>query len=91
MNTNVDVYIKDEGYADIKFLTEKAKETANKMGIPNQLLSIGKTFCGQPVWTPETKKGVYSCGLKLTHLKKAVRDLKKNGLTVECEFGLQYL
>ena len=32
----IDIYIKDEGYADCKFITPKAKKLARKMGISNQ-------------------------------------------------------
>lgn len=83
-----DVYIKHEGYADIKFLTNKAKETAHKLGIANSLTSFGKTFCGQPVWNPTTKKGLYTIGVKVSALKRICKELKKNGLVIESEFDL---
>ena len=57
------------------------------MGIPNSWNGISKE-----AWNPTTKKGrLYSAGLKLSYLKKAVKDLKKAGLTVECEFCLDNL
>lgn len=82
-----DVYIKDEGFADIKFLTDKAKEVAHRLGIPNQVQSIGDTFCGKPVWNETTKKGIYSCGFGLSDLKKVVKALTDQGLEINSEFG----
>jgi hypothetical protein len=85
-----DVYVKQEGYGAFKFFSEKAKETAHKLGIPNSLEEFGDEFCEEPVYyfnKPEThKEGLYSCGIKLSHIEKTVNKLRKAGLTVESEF-----
>ncbi len=89
-NQNPDVYVKQEGYGDFKFLTVKAKEVANELKIPNSLHHFGKEFCGMPVYyhdQPKThEKGKYTCGIKLAHIERTTKKLRKAGLVVESEF-----
>lgn len=88
----IDVYIKNEGYADVKFLTDKAKNWAHNNEIPNGLLEIlhddETTFCGKPVWTPETKVGLYKTGVKLSCIPGLVKAMKSAGLKVESEIDV---
>ena len=63
-----DVYIKDEGYADVRFVSDKIKQWAYEQKIPNSLASFGKAFCGEPVWNENTKVGLYKIGIKLSKL-----------------------
>ena len=87
----VDVFIKHEGYAAIKFLTDKSKQWAHDSKVPNSLNEFGDTFCGQPVWNPNTKKGLYTIGVKVSKLKSVVASMKKANLVIESEFDLRYV
>lgn len=80
-----DVYIKDEGYADVKFISLKAKEWAHKNKVPNSLESFGKEFCGRSVWYPGMKEGLYTVGIKLGKLGSFIKNMKKAGLKIESE------
>lgn len=81
-----DVYIKDEGYAAVKFLSDKAKEIADSLGIPNHLQEIGDTSaCGNPIWSKNTKKGMYECSFDLCEINKIIQVLTSKGLKVESE------
>lgn len=84
---NVDVYVKDEGYGDFKFLTPKAREWANKNQIPNSLEYFGKSFCGMPVWYPGMDDGLYTCGIKRTKISQFVKAAINAGLNVESEMS----
>ena len=88
---DTDVYIKDEGFAQVMFLSDRAKDVASALFIPNSLQEFGDTFCDKPVWNEKTRIGVYRCGFKLSYLNAVVKDLKDAGLTVECEFCLANL
>ncbi len=81
-----DVYVKEEGYADLRFITDKAKRVAYKLRIPNSLLQIGDTFCGEPVWTPQNPVGMYQCGYDYENVDFMVKLLRSEGLIVESEF-----
>ena len=80
-----DVFIKDEGYAAVKFLSDKAKEIACELGIPNSLQAFGDTFCGKPIWNKNTKKGMYESSLDLCEVNRAIQVLTDKGLKVETE------
>ena len=82
---STDFYIKDEGYAAIKVIATKAKEFCNLNGYDNSLLKFGHKFCGQSVWTPGMKEGMYQFGLKRSTLHIFVNFIKKHGFTVETE------
>lgn len=86
MKTQIDVFIKNEGYADFRFISERSKEVAHKLGIPNSLKSFGDTWCGQPVWNSKNKTGRYKCGINLDSMGKIVLKLQNEGLTIESEF-----
>lgn len=86
---NIDIFIKDEGYGDFKFLTLAAKEWAHENGIPNSLAEFGKEFCGMPVWYPGMKKGQYTCGIRQSKIKKFVKAAISAGLNVDCEFDVK--
>ena len=90
-NLRPDVFIKDEGYADVKLLSLKAKVWAHKYGIPNSLEQFGEEFCGTPVWYPGMQEGMYQCGIKLSALKKVAKAMQKEGLVVESEFSMQHI
>lgn len=84
-NTMIDVYVKDEGYADIKFLSIEAMEWAYGQGVSNDLLEVGDTFCGKPVWKPGMAAGVFTTAVSphlLPHIMKAMEIF---GLTTESE------
>lgn len=85
-----DVYIKDEGYADFRLATQKAKLWANRNGYTNSLLSQfgkGNTFCGEQIWDDENKSGAYSFAMNNTpKLYRTIEKMKKAGLKVESEF-----
>jgi len=87
----IDIFIKDEGYAAVKFLSDRAKEVAFSLGISNTLAQFGDTFCGNPVWNETTRKGVYACGFRLSHLKSVVADFEAAGLVIDSEFNLAIL
>ena len=80
-----DVYIKDEGYAAVKFLSDKAKEIAFSLGIPNCLQDLGDTFCGKPIWNKDTKKGMYECSFDVCEVGKLTQTLTDKGLEIESE------
>jgi len=86
-----DVYIKDEGYADIKFISLKSKEWAHKNQIRNSLAQFGDTFCGEPVWYRGMKKGQYTIGVELSNLKPIIEKMKKSNLIVESEIDTQFI
>jgi len=86
-----DVYIKNEGYADLHFCTDKGKLVAFQLGIPNSLAEFGDEFCGSPVWNEKTKKGQYTCGIRISGLKRVYKKLEKAGLVIESEFGYRDL
>jgi len=77
-----DVFIKDEGYQDVRFTSQKAKEWAQKNKIPNDWKGISKNYY------PKSKTGLYSRGVKLS--KKGINEfisiMKNDGLKVESEF-----
>jgi len=85
-NKETDIYIKDEGYADMKFLTQDAKEWAHKMGIPNSLHEFGKEFCEQKVWYPGMEDGLYQYGIKPFTANNLAIIAETDGLVVENEF-----
>jgi len=80
-----DFYIKDEGYADVKALSTKAKEFSFHEGWDNTLLKIGNKFCGQDVWTPGMTHGMYQFGIRRSQLQDFIEYVKEKGFTVESE------
>lgn len=89
--TKIDVFIKDEGYGDVKFLTDKAKEWAHQNKVSNSLHAFGKTFCGKEVWYPENRKGLYKHGTVLSDLKGLIEDMEDAELIVESEIPREIL
>lgn len=81
----LDVYIKHEGYAAVKFMSPKAKQWACNNRIPNSLDYFGKEFCGSPVWNPETPSGLYNCSLSWAQAAKLTKRMRKEGFIVESE------
>jgi hypothetical protein len=83
-NPKFEVYVKNEGYADFRFISDRAKVIAHELQIPNSLAEF-ETFCGQPVWSPESPEGLYKCGFKMGAARRLIRELRSRGLTVETE------
>ena len=81
-----DVFIKDEGYADIRLQSTKIKQFCTDQGFVNQLESFGDTFCGQPVWSEKSPKGVFKLVAKAHEAKEVANLFEENGFTVESEF-----
>jgi len=83
----VDVYIKDERYAAVKFISLKSKEWANKNKVHNNLEHFGNSFCGCQVWYPGMKEGKYETAVEdMTKLIKLITKMQKSGLKVINEF-----
>lgn len=80
-----DFYIKDEGYADVKALSNKAKEFSMQQGWDNTLLHIGDKFCGHDVWAPGMTSGLYQFGIRRSQLQDFISFVKLDGFTVESE------
>lgn len=80
-----DFYIKDEGYADVKVLSNKAKIFCDGKGYDNDLLDIGDTYCGQPVWKPGMTQGMYQFGIKKSQVNRFIKMVEENKFTVESE------
>jgi len=86
-----DVYIKDEGYADVKFLSLKAKKWAHENNIPNSLEHFGENFCGKSIWYPGMKEGLYNTSCFLSKLKQLLPKMRKFGLIIESEIDEQFI
>ena len=78
----LDVFVKQEGFADVRFLTEKAKEVAHKLGIPNSWKGIADE---EHTWSPKNPEGRYKCGLDYDDALDLIKDLEKEGLIIESE------
>jgi len=91
MNKEFDVYIKNEGYADITFISLKSKEWAHKNNIPNSLESFGDTFCGKPIWYKGMTEGRYTAGVFLSKLKPLISKMKKSNLVVKSEIDTRFI
>ena len=72
----VDIFVKDEGYADFRFKTDKAKAFAKKHELPNSWDDI----------TPNDPKRPYSCAVKKKFIKTIINLADKEGLVVSSEF-----
>ena len=86
---NADIYIKDEGYMDVRVHRNlKAQEFCHSLGIENSLSEIGKTYCGEPVWEPGFKgnNAMFSFSLKKSAHNKFVKECENAGFVVESEF-----
>lgn len=81
----LDIYIKDEGYAAIKFLTLRAKVWAHASGYSNTLRQYGKFFCKKLVWYPGMKEGLYNCGIPVSRVENFIRETKEMGLIIKSE------
>ena len=81
----VDIFVKQEGYHDIKFLTQKAKEWAHEAEIPNALARFGMTFCGKPVWYFGMNEGQYQYGAIESDAIQILRAAHLAGLKIESE------
>ena len=81
-----DFYIKDEGYAAVKALTQGAKLFSNDIGLENVLLEVGTEYCGELVWTPKNNKGVYEFAINPVKVKEFIKMVDKYNLTVESEY-----
>jgi hypothetical protein len=85
-----DIYIKDEGYMDVRVHRNlKAQEFCHSLGIENSLLKIGKTYCGEPVWEPGYKgnDAMFSFVLNEESHDDFINACKIGGLVVMSEFG----
>ena len=82
----VDVYVKDEGYADFRFVTDRAKRVAFRLGLNNDLQACGNLYCGKPVWNSDTKVGVYHSGQPVNKVHSIIKQLKERGLVIESEY-----
>ena len=89
MNLDADIYIKDEGYMDVRLHRNlKAQEFCHTLGIENSLRAIGKTYCGEPVWVPGYKgnDAMFSFVLKKSQHTLFIKECEKAGLVVCSEF-----
>ncbi len=77
-----DVFIKDEGYAAVKFLSDKAKEIAHSLGISNCLQN---SLSWKSVWNKDTKEGSYESCFEVCEVDKLIGVLTNKGLKVETE------
>jgi len=85
MLATIDVFIKDEGYADIRFITLKSKEWAHKNKFKNSLEHFGKTFCGRSVWRPGLEDGLYHTPVDISKMRTIISKMKRHGLQIESE------
>ena len=76
---NIDIYVKDEGYADFRVLTDKAKEICNKNGFKNSLEEFGE-------WSEKKKEGRYSFGVSEKDVFSVIEVMEKEGLTIDSEY-----
>lgn len=84
-----DVFIKDEGYAAVKFLSVAAKKLAYESGVSNSLLAVGPTFCDIPCFDPNKlnfEDSIYQNGMPVPLSLKLSYYFRSKGLTVESEF-----
>jgi len=82
-----DVFIKNEGYADIRLRSDKIKRFCTEQGFYNQLEQMGDTFCDEPVWTKKSPKGVFHMAVKTrAEAKEVGKYFEENGFKVESEF-----
>jgi len=89
MNMNADIFIKNEGYMDVRAHRNlKVQEFLGGLGINNALLEIGDTYCGEPVWKPgcKSKNAMFSFALEERFHDKFVKECEKAGFVVESEF-----
>ena len=80
-----DFYIKDEGYAAVKVVSNHAKEWCLENGFDNSLLEFGAEFCGQKVWTKGMKEGMYQFALKRSQLPEFFLLIDDSKFTFESE------
>ena len=84
---DTDIFIKDEGYADVRLhRSQKAKRWCHKNGYENSLTYFGKTWCGEPVWYPGMTKGSYKFAISVDDVPEFIKKAKEAGLTIESEF-----
>jgi hypothetical protein len=81
----VDIYIKDEGYASIKALSNKAKLACHALDIDNELLHFGKEWCGEKVCLPGDIDGLYQAECGLDKVEEIIELFENAGLVVESE------
>lgn len=91
MNTNdtkLDLYIKDEGYADVRLITDEAKNWAHKLGFENSLIGItpDDTYYGEKVWNHITKTGPYHFSIATHTIHEFMDVIDASGLNYESEF-----
>jgi len=55
-------------------------------GYFNSLVSIGKTYCGEPVWYPGMETGMYSFGVSKSIGKRFTKEARAAGFVIESEF-----
>jgi len=87
-DSKVDIYIKNEGYCDVRLHNcLPAMEWCHANGYVNHLaIQFKDEFCGSPVWKPGMKEGMYSFSLTKAQCIKFTRKARAAGLTVESEF-----
>jgi len=81
---NFDVFIKDEGYQDVRFVSKKAKQWAHKNKIPNDWEGISKDC-----FDAKTKKmGLYARSVRLSNkgIHEFISIMENDGLKVASEF-----
>jgi hypothetical protein len=80
-----DFYIKDEGYAAVKVVSNHAKLWCLENGFHNSLLEFGAEFCGQKVWTRGMKEGIYQFGIRRSQLAEFLLLVDEDKFTFESE------
>jgi len=82
----VDIYVKDEGYASIRFLTKSVKKWASEAKIPNTLDNYKKDgFCGQPIFIKNKQDGLYRIACGKRDMNNIIKHAKKAGFAVDSE------
>lgn len=86
--SKVDIYIKDEGYADVRLQTVKVKKWAKKQGILNSWDKINKKIA----YSEANPRGLYSFNVDVKNgcitkrFQKALDEVKRLRFKIESEF-----
>lgn len=78
----LDVYIKDERHADVRFLTPRSKRWAHDNGLEN----IWSRINDSEAWNPKTGRGIYKTGINILDLPKLMKLLGSTSFLVCSEF-----
>lgn len=80
-----DVYIKNEGYADIRLKSDKIKKFAYEQGFENDL-EMFDSWGGEPIWSPETQVGAFKASVDGSAGVEVTKLFESAGFNVESEF-----